>query len=95
VVLQNGITANLGGAGADGGLGGAPLTGAARERAAGPIAAAFAHTYWWAFALTLLALVPAALLGREERRARRAREADASAGMQRPGRPQPPAAIPG
>jgi EmrB/QacA subfamily drug resistance transporter len=96
VVLQNQITANLGGGGADGGLGGAPLTGAARERAAGPIAVAFAHTYWWAFVLTLLALVPAGLLAREERRARKAREADARSAVPEPqGRAQPPAAIHG
>jgi MFS family permease len=96
VVLQNQITANLGGGGADGGLGGAPLTGAARERAAAPIAVAFAHTYWWAFVLTLLALVPAGLLAREERRARKAREVDARpAGPEPQGRAQPPAAIHG
>ena len=96
VVLQNAITSNLGGAGAADGLGGAALTGAARERAAEPIAAAFAHTYWWAFGLTLLALIPATLLGREERRARKARDADAGADARQPaGRAQPPAAIPG
>jgi hypothetical protein len=42
---------------------------AARARVAGPLATAFAHTYWWAMAVTALALVPAAVLAVTERRA--------------------------
>ncbi|MGZ4203102.1 MAG: MDR family MFS transporter [Thermoleophilaceae bacterium] len=46
----------------------------ARRGAAVPadqIAGAFAHTYWWAFGATALALVPAFLLARSQRAARR------------------------
>jgi EmrB/QacA subfamily drug resistance transporter len=56
VVLQNGITHRLAGA--------AP--GASRAA----IAPAFAHTYWWLFAVTAIALSPALLLARVESRAR-------------------------
>jgi hypothetical protein len=38
---------------------------------ADPLARAFAHTYWYALALTALALLPALLLTHEERKARR------------------------
>jgi EmrB/QacA subfamily drug resistance transporter len=39
------------------------------------LAAAFAHTYWWALAVTAIALVPALVLARTQRAARRDRAA--------------------
>ena len=41
-------------------------------------AQAFAHTFWFAFALSAAALIPAVLLVREERKARRAARAEAA-----------------
>jgi EmrB/QacA subfamily drug resistance transporter len=76
VVLQHQITAQLGGGG--GGqstLGG--ISEAERQRLAGPLAAAFAHTFWWAVAMGALAIVPTAILAVSQRRARRE-----AAGMQ-------------
>ena len=55
-----------------GGVSGATLSDSARARVADPLAEAFAHTYWFALALTALALIPALLLVREEAKARRA-----------------------
>jgi hypothetical protein len=46
-----------------------------QARGVGP-ASAFAHTYAWAVAAALLALIPALILRREEARARRAGKAD-------------------
>ena len=40
------------------------------QRVAEPLASAFANTFWWAVASTVLALVPAIVLARTERRAR-------------------------
>ncbi|MCW3015833.1 MAG: family efflux transporter permease subunit [Solirubrobacterales bacterium] len=89
VALQNRITSEIAAAqagagsaaglpsGGDG-LSGRPLTQAARERLAEPLAAAFAHTYWWALAMTVLAFVPAAVLARVESRARRQTRGDAA-----------------
>jgi EmrB/QacA subfamily drug resistance transporter len=73
VVLQRQITAQLGGGG--GSLGGVPS--GAQARVAGPLATAFAHTYWWAMAMTALAIVPAAVLAVTERRAKREKAAAA------------------
>ena len=57
----------------------------ARERVAAPLAEAFAHTYWYALALTAAALVPGLLLAREEARARRrTRTAAAGGGTETP-----------
>ena len=70
VILQNRIISSLG-EGAQGGVSGATLPDAARERVAVPLAEAFAHTYWYALALTAAALVPGLLRAREEARARR------------------------
>ncbi len=70
VILQNRIISTLG-EGAQGGVSGATLPDAARERVAVPLAEAFAHTYWYALALTAAALVPGVLLAREEARVRR------------------------
>ena len=44
---------------------------AARQRVAEPIATAFAHTFWWAAGMTVLALVPATVLVVASRRSRR------------------------
>jgi EmrB/QacA subfamily drug resistance transporter len=74
VVLQRQITAQLGAAAGGGSIGSVPD--AARERVAGPLATAFAHTYWWAMAMTALALIPAAVLAVTERRAARERDRD-------------------
>src|SRR4051794_10800753 len=73
VVLQRQITAQLGGVGGAGGAGGGSagaISDAAQARAAGPLATAFAHTYWWAMAMTALAVLPAAVLAVTERRAK-------------------------
>jgi EmrB/QacA subfamily drug resistance transporter len=84
VVLENSLESKVGGAaggaggGADGAVGGT-LPAAVRERFADPLGAAFANAYTWSLVGILLALVPALLLMREERRARRA-EAEAAAG---------------
>src|SRR6185295_7641464 len=75
VVLQRQLAQAGGGGGAS--LGAIPDS--ARERVAGPLATAFAHTYWWAMAMTAVALIPAAVLAITERRAARAREAAAPA----------------
>ena len=60
VILQNRIISTLG-EGAQGGVSGATLPDAARERVAVPLAEAFAHTYWYALALTAAALIPGAV----------------------------------
>ncbi len=70
VILQNRIISSLGG-GAQGGVTGGALSDTARERVAGPLADAFAHTFWYALALSAAALIPAAILAVEERRTRR------------------------
>jgi MFS family permease len=89
VILQNRIISSLG-EGAQGGVSGATLPDAARERVAAPLAEAFAHTFWYALVLSAVALIPALLLVREERKAREQAPAvparDAS-------RDRPPAAI--
>jgi EmrB/QacA subfamily drug resistance transporter len=90
VILQNRIISTLG-EGAQGGVSGATLPDAARLRVATPLAEAFAHTYWYALALTAAALVPGLLLAREEARARR----DAHAVKARVGTEAPPGAIVG
>ncbi len=71
VVLQRQLAAQTGGGGGAS-LGAIPDS--ARERAAGPLATAFGHTYWWAMAMTAVAVIPAAVLAVTERRAARARE---------------------
>jgi MFS family permease len=79
VVLQHQIASNLpAGRGQAGGGGAiARLPEDVRARVAAPLADAFAHTFWWAVAMSLLALPAAILLARTTRGARRA--------------PQPPA----
>jgi EmrB/QacA subfamily drug resistance transporter len=49
-----------------------PLSAAQREQVSGPVATAFGHTFMWAVALALLAIVPAVVLLRAERAERRA-----------------------
>ncbi|MEA2222206.1 MAG: hypothetical protein QOH83_582, partial [Solirubrobacteraceae bacterium] len=49
-----------------------PLAAGAREQVAGPLTTAFGQTFAWAAGLTLVAIVPAALLARAERAERRA-----------------------
>jgi EmrB/QacA subfamily drug resistance transporter len=68
VVLQHQIATNLpAGRGAgDGTL--ARLPENVRERVAAPLSEAFAHTFWWAVAMSLLALPAAILLARSTRR---------------------------
>ena len=52
---------------------------AARARVAEPLATAFAHTFWWAAAMTMLALVPAVVLTTAARRtARRGQAVEAA-----------------
>jgi len=43
---------------------------AARAHLADPIAAAFGQTYWWSVALVALAIIPALVMWREQRRTR-------------------------
>jgi EmrB/QacA subfamily drug resistance transporter len=72
VVLQHQIRAALpAGSGGAGGLL-QPLPAGRRGEFAGPIATAFGNTFAWTVALTLLAIVPAALLAASERSARSA-----------------------
>jgi len=88
VVLQRQITTQLGGGG--GGRGGGSvgaISDAARARAAGPLATAFAHTYWWAMAMTALAVVPAAVLAVTERQAKREKAAAEAAERSAPDAP--------
>jgi EmrB/QacA subfamily drug resistance transporter len=58
-----------------GGTGGllAPLPASEREQVSGPVATAFGHTFMWAVALALLAILPAVALLRAERRSQRGR----------------------
>jgi EmrB/QacA subfamily drug resistance transporter len=71
VVLQHQIATRLGaGGGGQATLGG--ITAAARARFARPLAAAFAHTFWWAVGMGVLAMIPTAILAVSQRRARRA-----------------------
>jgi EmrB/QacA subfamily drug resistance transporter len=69
VVLQHESKAALPGGGAGGLL--APLPGSEREQISGPVATAFGHTFMWAVALALLAILPAVALLRAERAERR------------------------
>ena len=89
VILQNRIISSLG-EGAQGGVTGATLPDAARERVAAPLAEAFAHTFWYALVLSAVALIPALLLVREERKARKQAPAVPARDTSRD---RPPAAI--
>jgi MFS family permease len=75
VVLQHQIREQLAGAGGAAGAGGGVLQRVpedVRTRIADPLATAFAHTFWWAVAMSAVALVPAGVLAVSQRRARRA-----------------------
>jgi MFS family permease len=68
VVLQGQIADELGGAGGSGTLERVPD--AVRARVAEPLADAFAATFWWAVAMSLIALVPAVILAVSQSRER-------------------------
>jgi EmrB/QacA subfamily drug resistance transporter len=69
VVLQGQIKDALPGAAAGGGDGSLQrLPEGAREQLAAPLASAFAHTFWWAVAFSVIAFVPATVLMRATRR---------------------------
>ncbi len=79
VVLENQIRAAV--PFASGISGGAirPIPDAVRVRIAEPLAHAFTHTFWWAVALTALAILPAIVLAITGRRSRQAAAAAAVA----------------
>jgi hypothetical protein len=60
----------------------APLSPAERAQISGPAATAFGHTFAWAVAIALLAMVPAAALWRAERASRAAGRAPVLGGPQ-------------
>lgn len=65
VILGNALAARLPGGGSGGGLGAAQqVPPEARAKVTPLIAEAFAHTYWWAAGLLLVAFLPALLLPR-------------------------------
>ena len=70
VMLQNRIISSLG-EGAQGGVTGGPCRTRRATASQGPLAEAFAHTFWYALALSAAALIPAVILALEERRTRR------------------------
>ncbi|WCB96527.1 hypothetical protein DSM104299_05287 [Baekduia alba] len=86
VILENSLQSQVSDAtggrgvpgGGDGAVGGT-LPNAVRERLVDPLGVAFAHAYTWSLVGILLALIPALLLMREERRARLAAAAEAAA----------------
>jgi EmrB/QacA subfamily drug resistance transporter len=51
----------------------------AGRQGAGPVATAFGHAYWWAMAITAVALVPALVLAHAQRAARRSETSGARA----------------
>jgi EmrB/QacA subfamily drug resistance transporter len=61
VVLNNQLSSIGGGGGSSSGSP-AEIPAKAQQKLAGPIASGFGHVFWWAFALTVLAAVPAAIL---------------------------------
>jgi nitrate/nitrite transporter NarK len=71
VVLTDQARAALGSAAGNGGVL-QTLSPTVRVRVAGPLASAFGHTFWWALAATLVALIPACILVATQRRDRRA-----------------------
>jgi EmrB/QacA subfamily drug resistance transporter len=72
VVLSDQARAALGsGAAGSGGLL-QTLSPTVRAHVAGPLAGAFANTFWWALAATLIALIPASVLAITQRRERKA-----------------------
>jgi hypothetical protein len=69
VVLQHELAARLGGTAGGGGGTLRRLPEEMRARIGEPLAAAFAHTFWWAVALGLVGVAPAILLAVTQRRA--------------------------
>jgi hypothetical protein len=69
VLLQSKIAGLPGAAAEGGGIGRLPE--GVRERIADPLAGAFSDTFWWAVGMSALALIPAVILARSERRERR------------------------
>jgi len=93
VVLENSLQSQVrdatGGRGLPGGGDGAvgsALPDAVRQRLVDPLGAAFAHAYTWSLVGILVALVPALLLMREERRARLRAAAEDKAAENAPSR---------
>ena len=77
VVLQHEIREQLAAAGAGGGAAGGSgvlqrVPDDVRAHIAEPLATAFGNTFWWAVGMSAVALVPAAILARSQRRERRA-----------------------
>jgi EmrB/QacA subfamily drug resistance transporter len=64
----------------------APLPAATRGRVSEPLATAFGHTFMWALVLALLAIVPAIVLVRAERAARRPEGLDSDHELESPRR---------
>jgi len=75
VVLTHEIVQAFGGAAAAGEASFEQVTPALRARIAEPLAQAFGSTFWWAFGMTALAIVPAAVLAVREHGAQRRRAA--------------------
>jgi EmrB/QacA subfamily drug resistance transporter len=77
VVLQHEIATQVP-AGSGAGVGGtlAPLSDAMRVRVAVPLADAFAHTFWWAIGMSVLALPAAVVLARTTSRGRAVEQFD-------------------
>ncbi|MEA2479434.1 MAG: hypothetical protein QOJ07_1356 [Thermoleophilaceae bacterium] len=70
VVLQGQIKDAVGGGGGAGSGVLQKLPEDVRRKAADPLASAFAHTFWWAIGMSLVAIVPAGLLALTNRRQR-------------------------
>jgi EmrB/QacA subfamily drug resistance transporter len=86
VVLQHESAAAMPSASGSAGALLGPLPAGERAQISGPLASAFGHTFIWAFAMALLAIVPAVALVRAERASRRdsaAESADAGADLPR------------
>jgi EmrB/QacA subfamily drug resistance transporter len=100
VILENSLQSEVAGAtggrgvpgGADGAVGGT-LPDAVRQRLVDPLGAAFAHAYTWSLVGILVALIPALLLMREERRARLRAAAEAAASGRSPDAADAPAPV--
>jgi len=73
VILQHQIATQLGAAGAAAGGGGTlqRLPESVRARVAEPLATAFGNTFWWAVAMSAVAIVPAVVLVVSQRREQR------------------------
>jgi hypothetical protein len=70
VVLQHQTSAAIGAGGSGAGAELQQLPPGVRSHFAAPLASAFGHTFLWAFAISLVAAVPALLLARADRSGR-------------------------